>query len=192
MEQLTPGFEQACQRIDWKRIEFEKISIALKNHMTPISSLVTLLARSPTKSTVKQYASGLPTKRSSQKAKKFKVEGIGEFDIRNFAELYKVGAFRLGDQRRMKTIIIAVGTALSLSNTAFAFEPRIEGLIGQYDAHNDICRGSSGDEKATRSACDSRGEVSMLLGREGLCYGKGGQAGYQMKWHKCGKGSIRQ
>ncbi|MDP9759100.1 hypothetical protein QE433_001889 [Agrobacterium tumefaciens] len=31
----------------------------------------------------------------------------------------------------------------------------------------------------------------MLLGREGLRYGKDGQAGYQMEWHKCGKGSIR-
>ncbi len=30
------------------------------------------------------------------KAKKFKVEGVGEYDIRNFAGLYEVGAFRLG------------------------------------------------------------------------------------------------
>lgn len=31
----------------------------------------------------------------------------------------------------------------------------------------------------------------MLLGREGLRYGKDGQAGYQMEWHKCGTGSNR-
>ncbi|NTB86840.1 hypothetical protein [Agrobacterium tumefaciens] len=91
----------------------------------------------------------------------------------------------------MKTIITAAVITLAVSTGASAFEPRIERLLGQYDAYNDICRGSSGDEKATQSACDSRGEVSMLLGREGLCYGKDGQAGYQMKWHKCGKGSIR-
>lgn len=30
------------------------------------------------------------------KTRKFKVEGIGEFDIRNFAGLYEMGAFRLG------------------------------------------------------------------------------------------------
>ncbi|WP_139104371.1 hypothetical protein [Agrobacterium tumefaciens] len=88
--------------------------------------------------------------------------------------------------------VVLVGiAATAFSNNVFAFEAHVERLIGQYDAYNDICRGASGDEKATQSACDSRGEVSMLLGREGLCYGKDGQAGYQMKWHKCGKGSIR-
>lgn len=90
------------------------------------------------------------------------------------------------------SVLVSVIVTSVYATAAFAFEPRVERLIGQYDAYNDVCRGSSGDEKATQYACDSRGEVGMLLGREGLCYGKDGQAGYQMKWHKCGKGSIRQ
>jgi hypothetical protein len=91
----------------------------------------------------------------------------------------------------MKITPIAATFVMIIATPSFAFEARIENLLGRYSAYDDICRGSSGDEQATHNACDYRNEVGVLLGKEGFCYGKDGQAGYQMRWHKCGKKSIK-
>ena len=52
---------------------------------------------------------------------------------------------------------------------------------------NEQCRGGSGDDKATLDACDEREAYSKRLGQIGWCYGEPDQAGYQMKWHRCGR-----
>lgn len=55
---------------------------------------------------------------------------------------------------------------------------------------NDLCRGGSGDDPKTMQACDDRNAVEVRLYAAGWCYGKHGQAGYQMKWHKCTRNSL--
>lgn len=64
-------------------------------------------------------------------------------------------------------------------------------LLNQWGAANGQCRGGSGNEAATWEACERRDELSDALNREGLCYGKQTQYGYQHEWHACGSDSYR-
>jgi hypothetical protein len=73
--------------------------------------------------------------------------------------------------------------------SAPAKDKNLKALVGQWHKANEVCRGTSDD--GTMPACDRRDEVSAQLDLVGWCYGKKGQAGYQMKWHACGRGSIR-
>jgi hypothetical protein len=56
---------------------------------------------------------------------------------------------------------------------------------------NGLCRGGSGNDAATLQACEDRNAVEVRLYAAGWCYGKRGQAGFEMKWHKCTKQSLR-
>lgn len=64
-------------------------------------------------------------------------------------------------------------------------------LISIYRDLNEMCRGGAGNEQATTQACETRNKVSKLLKAKGYCYGKKGQGGYQMDWHRCGPSSLR-
>jgi hypothetical protein len=53
-----------------------------------------------------------------------------------------------------------------------------------------ICRGSvSPNEDVIGYSCQAREAVVSALDKLGWCYGKIGQAGANMRWHKCTKGS---
>jgi hypothetical protein len=67
----------------------------------------------------------------------------------------------------------------------------IQNLLVLEREANDKCRGGSGDKSTTWDACDERTEYDERLNSLGMCYGKAGQYGYQMAWHRCGLGSIR-
>lgn len=67
----------------------------------------------------------------------------------------------------------------------------LEALLQSWHTLNTKCRGGSGDKPETHLACDQREKVSAQLERLGRCYGKKGQAGYQMEWHRCGRDSNR-
>jgi hypothetical protein len=55
---------------------------------------------------------------------------------------------------------------------------------------NGICRGSVGaNEDVIGYSCQARQAVVSALDKLGWCYGKIGQAGADMRWHKCTKGS---
>lgn len=56
---------------------------------------------------------------------------------------------------------------------------------------NGQCRGGSGDDPKTDLACDEREAYSKRLNQLGWCYGKEGEAGYQHKWHRCTRNSVR-
>jgi hypothetical protein len=56
---------------------------------------------------------------------------------------------------------------------------------------NERCRGGSGDERSTWNACDERTEYEDRLSALGMCYGKAGQSGFQMSWHRCTANSLR-
>ena len=62
-------------------------------------------------------------------------------------------------------------------------------LISVFQDVNAVCRGYR--NPSTETACQAREKVGRILGRNGLCFGKRGQAGYQMSWHRCGKDSVR-
>jgi hypothetical protein len=62
-------------------------------------------------------------------------------------------------------------------------------LLQDYAAYNTRCRGGSGDDTATFQACGARDYVGWLLGNLGWCYGREGEAGFEMKWHRCAENS---
>jgi hypothetical protein len=64
-------------------------------------------------------------------------------------------------------------------------------LIKLWYQENDKCRGGSGDDPRTDAACAARETYDAKLRAIGWCYGKRGQFGYQMNWHKCGPASLR-
>ncbi|MDG4903531.1 MULTISPECIES: hypothetical protein [unclassified Mesorhizobium] len=86
------------------------------------------------------------------------------------------------------TSIVTLGSAVAHAGNAVPANVRI--LLKSEAALNDLCRGGSGDDPKTMQACDDRNAVEQRLYAAGWCYGKRGQAGYQMKWHKCSKDSL--
>ncbi|MER9302914.1 hypothetical protein [Mesorhizobium sp. M0496] len=73
-----------------------------------------------------------------------------------------------------------------------AIPANVKVLLNAEGALNELCRGGSGDDPKTLQACDDRNAVETRLYAAGWCYGKRGQAGYQMKWHRCTANSLHQ
>lgn len=96
------------------------------------------------------------------------------------------------DIRRAVPFCVAILMAFSfdLTNVANA-QTSTEALLAIEGELNSMCRGWSGDDPHTGKVCDVRDSMHKLLGTMGYCYGKQGQAGYQMQWHKCTGGSNR-
>ena len=94
--------------------------------------------------------------------------------------------------RAMIRALLPFLAALSLASAASAqsrHDPR--SMIMLWHEANAQCRGSSIDNPDTQSACEERETYSKRLDQLGWCYGKRGEAGYQMKWHRCTRQSIR-
>lgn len=64
-------------------------------------------------------------------------------------------------------------------------------MISLWGQANGQCRGGSGDDPKTLEACDERDAYGKRLGQLGWCYGKKGELGYQMRWHRCTASSVR-
>lgn len=60
-------------------------------------------------------------------------------------------------------------------------------IISQWYDQNGDCRGGSGDSDETWQACNRREVIGAKLQAVGWCYGREGEAGYQMEWHACGR-----
>lgn len=91
-----------------------------------------------------------------------------------------------------KTVIIALFTSAVLANSpAAAQSERAVALLQDYALYNQRCRGGSGDDIHTWEACGARNYIGFLLSIEGWCFGKEGEASYQMKWHRCTKQSDK-
>lgn len=65
------------------------------------------------------------------------------------------------------------------------------GMLARWQDQNGKCRGGSGDDSETWKACEARDYTELALRAAGWCYGREGEYGYQMNWHRCGPVSIR-
>lgn len=74
-------------------------------------------------------------------------------------------------------------------NASRTTDPKV--LIAFESDANDRCRGGSGDQRSTWNACDERTEYYDRLHAIGWCYGKIGQIGADMSWHRCVANSNR-
>ena len=59
------------------------------------------------------------------------------------------------------------------------------GMLARWHDQNARCRGGSGDEPTTGRACDEREHTALSLVAAGWCFGRQGEFGYQMEWHRC-------
>lgn len=66
-----------------------------------------------------------------------------------------------------------------------------DGMLARWHQQNDKCRGGSGNEADTWKACDARDYTDIALQSAGWCYGREGDYGYQMNWHRCDAKSLR-
>jgi hypothetical protein len=81
--------------------------------------------------------------------------------------------------------------AVLLPIAAAAQAPAVRTLIEQTRAVDAQCRsGDPGDPK-TAAACKRRQGDAARLNRLGWCYGKRGQIGADMDWHRCTRSSYR-
>jgi hypothetical protein len=58
-------------------------------------------------------------------------------------------------------------------------------IISQWQDEDGICRGVSGNSPEILKACDRREAIGAKLEAVGWCYGRPGEYGYQMNWHRC-------
>lgn len=65
------------------------------------------------------------------------------------------------------------------------------GMLVRWHDQNGKCRGGSGDSQETWQACDARDHTQKSLAAAGWCYGRQGDYGYQMEWHRCEARSLR-
>lgn len=70
------------------------------------------------------------------------------------------------------------------------FGPERDQLLALWAEQNQACRGTAGANHAF-TYCDDRSVTGRRLEELGMCYGREGEAGYQLTWHFCGPTSIR-
>ena len=82
-------------------------------------------------------------------------------------------------------------TASMIAGAAMAQAMSEDELLADYRSLNSACRGGSGDDPRTQRACAERDRIVAALQQAGYCYGRRGQVGAQMSWHRCGADSLR-
>lgn len=91
----------------------------------------------------------------------------------------------------MKTILAALALAASICTPAFA-APSIKVLLRAEAAATLGCRDSDEPNSfQTQEECHRRERLVGRLTQAGMCYGKKGQVGAEMHWHRCGPGSFQ-
>ena len=92
-------------------------------------------------------------------------------------------------------ILLSSGVALlslgPMAAPAGAQAPRGDELVAIHRTLNGMCRGWSGDDPHTQEVCEVHDRVGAVLKHKGHCYGRRGQVGAQMSWHRCGADSLR-
>ncbi len=87
--------------------------------------------------------------------------------------------------------LLLVVAALGCAVPAFGRDDPIKTMISAEHDLDVMCRGGSPEEFTTVEACKSRDKLAKALHGKGYCFGKQGQAGADMQWHKCGSSSLR-
>jgi hypothetical protein len=96
---------------------------------------------------------------------------------------------RLG--HRMMRAVASLMLFIVTPSTVVGQQIPIEELVSIERELNGMCRGWSGDSDHTGQVCALRDKFTATIRKNGYCYGKKGQAGYQMSWHRCTPTSNR-
>ncbi len=85
---------------------------------------------------------------------------------------------------RLQTILLSAITIVFAQLDSVAQTYSVEHYVGLWHRENQLCRGSS-DPTVVAASCGARDTYDRQLKNMGWCYGQKGQAGFEMKWHKC-------
>jgi hypothetical protein len=111
------------------------------------------------------------------------------------ADRYTQACRRAGG-RGMKCLLF-VALLLAVPCVALAASPvsaddTVRDLMSLQRDLDNACRGGTPDDNGNLDRlCTIRDRLSKAINRLGYCYGKRGQYGYQMQWHKCTSVSLR-
>jgi hypothetical protein len=86
--------------------------------------------------------------------------------------------------RPLLLILIAL-TAAPVAAQEASTQALVDQLLADAEAYDARCRGGSGDDPETWSACGARDYAGYLLGQQGWCYGVPGQIGAEQAWAPC-------
>ena len=90
-------------------------------------------------------------------------------------------------------VMAELGCALpAFGRPAFWRDDPLKTMISAEHDLDVMCRGGSPEEFTTVEACKQRDKLVKMLRGNGFCYGKKGQIGANMQWHKCGPNSLRE
>ncbi len=88
--------------------------------------------------------------------------------------------------------VVAVVMLFSVHSFAQGNAPGdAQSLLQRFEQLNGRCRGGSGNDPATWAACDERERLGPRLNALGWCFGREGEMGAEMQWHRCGPNSRR-
>lgn len=100
--------------------------------------------------------------------------------------------FRSGyeNSSAMQDVVLRCAPSVVRVRNQAAIQTSIPTLLTLSADANDRCRG--GGVPDVMAACAERSEYGERLSALGMCYGKRGEFGYQMQWHRCGPTSNRR
>jgi hypothetical protein len=89
-----------------------------------------------------------------------------------------------------RVLLACIG--LLLPTTAISAPRAVDQAIKIYEELNGMCRGWSGDDPHTNHVCEVCDAFSNFITEHlNYCYGKRGQSGAELTWHRCGRESLR-
>ena len=88
-------------------------------------------------------------------------------------------------------VLLATTLVFMLPATAKAQTQPADDVVEIARGLNGLCRGLTGDTPHLDQICDLRDKAFRAATKMGYCYGKKGQYGAQMEWHRCTKDSLR-
>jgi hypothetical protein len=92
----------------------------------------------------------------------------------------------------MRTILALAAISMMAATPVYADDWIVQNLIKADELLDGICRGTADpDSSDAKLACKARQVVYEAIDKHNWCYGKIGQVGADMRWHKCGKNSQR-
>ncbi len=95
-------------------------------------------------------------------------------------------------KRRGLGLLLLAAAALGCAVPAYGRDDPMKAMVSAEHDLDVMCRGGYPEEFTTVEACKQRDKLVKALLDKGYCYGKKGQTGAAMQWHKCGRNSLRE
>jgi hypothetical protein len=92
---------------------------------------------------------------------------------------------RVGNETLHRIVAENVEVGSQPSGSGRQTSPQQPPLVVEWAKQNELCRGGTPDNPATGDACKQREIFASQLRRDGWCFGRNGELGYQMAWHVC-------